>query len=79
MAFGVLIVDDSRLFLEAARDLLERKGLRVVGVTATSAGALRQAEELRLRLSWWTSCSEVRAGLSWPGAWPHTIGMAGRP
>ena len=47
MAFSVLIVDDSRLFLEAARDLLEREGLRVVGVAATSAEALRQAEELR--------------------------------
>ncbi|MCW2908641.1 MAG: response regulator [Actinomycetia bacterium] len=47
MAFGVLIVDDSRLFLEAARGLLEREGLRVVGVAATSAEALRQAEELR--------------------------------
>ena len=47
MAFGVLIVDDSRLFLEAARGLLEREGLRVVGVAATSAEALRQAEELQ--------------------------------
>ena len=46
-ALGVLIVDDSWLFLEAARDLLEREGLRVVGVAATSADALRQAEELR--------------------------------
>jgi DNA-binding NarL/FixJ family response regulator len=47
MAFSVLIVDDSRLFLEAARGLLEREGLRVVGVAATSAEALRRAEELR--------------------------------
>jgi DNA-binding NarL/FixJ family response regulator len=47
MAFGVLIVDDNRLFLEAARALLEREGLRVVGVAATSAEALRGAEELR--------------------------------
>jgi DNA-binding NarL/FixJ family response regulator len=47
MAFGVLIVDDSRLFLEAARGLLEQEGLRVVGVAATSAEALRQAEELQ--------------------------------
>src|SRR5437588_12768980 len=28
--------------------------------------------------SWWTSCSGVRAGLSLPGVWPHTSGMAGR-
>jgi DNA-binding NarL/FixJ family response regulator len=47
MAFGVLIVDDNRLFLEAARALLEREGLRVVGAAATSAEALRGAEELR--------------------------------
>src|SRR5207244_4763556 len=47
MAFGVLIVDDNRLFLEAACALLEREGLRVVGVAATSAEALRRAEELR--------------------------------
>jgi DNA-binding NarL/FixJ family response regulator len=46
-AFGVLIVDDNWLFLEAARDRLEREGLRVVGVAATSAEALRQVEELR--------------------------------
>jgi DNA-binding NarL/FixJ family response regulator len=42
-ALGVLIVDDNRLFLEAARDRLEREGLRVVGV----AEALRQVEDLR--------------------------------
>jgi DNA-binding NarL/FixJ family response regulator len=44
---GVLIVDDNWLFVEAARDRLEREGLRVVGVAATSAEALRRAEELR--------------------------------
>jgi DNA-binding NarL/FixJ family response regulator len=47
MAVGVLIVDDNQLFLEAARGLLERQGLRVVGVAATTAEALRRAEELR--------------------------------
>jgi DNA-binding NarL/FixJ family response regulator len=47
MAFGVLIVDDNRLFLEAARGLLEREGLRVLGVAATSTEALQRAEELR--------------------------------
>ena len=46
-ALGVLIVDDNWLFLEAARDRLEREGLRVVGVAATSAEALRRAEHLR--------------------------------
>jgi DNA-binding NarL/FixJ family response regulator len=47
VAFSVLIVDDNRLFLQAARVLLERQGLRVVGVAATSAEALRRAGELR--------------------------------
>ena len=46
-SLGVLIVDDNLLFLEAARDRLEHGGLRVVGVAATSAEALRRAEELR--------------------------------
>ena len=42
-----LIVDDNRPFLDAARVLLEREGLSVVGVASTSAEALRQAEALR--------------------------------
>ena len=46
-ALGVLIVDDNWLFLETARDRLEQGGLLVVGVAATSAEALRRAEELR--------------------------------
>ena len=47
MTLGVLIVDDNRPFLEAARVLLEREGMRVVGVAATSAQALRRAADLR--------------------------------
>jgi DNA-binding NarL/FixJ family response regulator len=47
MAFRVLIVDDNRQFLEAARGLLQREGLRVIGVAATSDEALRRAEELQ--------------------------------
>jgi CheY-like chemotaxis protein len=46
-ALGVLIVDDNWLFLETARDCLEREGLGVVGVATTSAEALRRTEELR--------------------------------
>ena len=46
MAFDVLIVDDSQLFLDAARDLLERQGLRIVGLASTSAEAMRQSAEL---------------------------------
>ena len=47
MAFRVLIVDDSRAFLEAAHVLLEREGLSVVGVASTAGEAIRQDEELR--------------------------------
>ena len=46
MTFSVLIVDDSRSFLDVGRDLLERQGVRVVGLASTSAEALRQSAEL---------------------------------
>ena len=42
-----LIVDDNQPFLDAARLLLEREGVAVVGVTTTSAEALRLEEGLR--------------------------------
>jgi DNA-binding NarL/FixJ family response regulator len=42
-----LIVDDNQRFLDAARLLLERQGIAVVGVAMTSTDALRLEEELR--------------------------------
>jgi DNA-binding NarL/FixJ family response regulator len=42
-----LIVDDSPRFLDAARGLLERQGIMVVGVASTSAEALQQVTQLR--------------------------------
>jgi DNA-binding NarL/FixJ family response regulator len=42
-----LIVDDNHHFLGAARLLLERQGVAVVGVATTSAEALLLEEELR--------------------------------
>jgi DNA-binding NarL/FixJ family response regulator len=42
-----LIVDDNRPFLAAARLLLEREGVAVVGVATTSAEALRLEDQLR--------------------------------
>lgn len=42
-----LIVDDSRRFAEAARILLERQGLRVVGVATTGTDALRLTRQVR--------------------------------
>lgn len=42
-----LIVDDSAHFVAAARGLLERQGVTIVGVASTSAGAQLSFEELR--------------------------------
>jgi DNA-binding NarL/FixJ family response regulator len=47
VALRSLIVDDDVYFLQAARDLLERQGMVVVGVASTADEALRRAEELR--------------------------------
>jgi DNA-binding NarL/FixJ family response regulator len=47
MTIRCLIVDDSARYLEAARTLLEREGLAVVGVVSTSEEALRNAQELQ--------------------------------
>jgi DNA-binding NarL/FixJ family response regulator len=41
-----LLVDDSARFLEAARTLLERGGVQVVGVASTGAEAIARALEL---------------------------------
>jgi two-component system nitrate/nitrite response regulator NarL len=46
MSTRCLLVDDSARFLEAARTLLERDGIRVVGVARTGAEALARALEL---------------------------------
>ena len=43
----LLLVDDSPHFVQAARGLLERQGLTVVGVAAHGSEALRQAQALR--------------------------------
>lgn len=47
MALRLLIVDDNAYFLEAARDLLEREGLAVVGVASTGDEAVERVEALR--------------------------------
>jgi DNA-binding NarL/FixJ family response regulator len=41
------IIDDNRRFLDAARALLEREGITVVGVASSAAEALQRAEELQ--------------------------------
>jgi DNA-binding NarL/FixJ family response regulator len=43
----LLIVDDNEDFLDAARTLLEREGMNVVGVAMTGAEALSQVAALR--------------------------------
>ncbi len=47
MTLRCLIVDDSPRFLAAARGLLERQGVVVVGVASTGAEAVERATELR--------------------------------
>jgi DNA-binding NarL/FixJ family response regulator len=47
MSTRCLIVDDSPRFLAAARILLERQGVAVVGVASTGAEALDRAGRLR--------------------------------
>ncbi|TDB76198.1 response regulator [Micromonospora sp. KC723] len=42
-----MIVDDSPWFLDAARVLLDREGVTVVGVASNGVEALRRVEELR--------------------------------
>jgi DNA-binding NarL/FixJ family response regulator len=42
-----LIVDDSRQFIDAARGLLERQGLRVVGVATNGSDAMQLAQQLQ--------------------------------
>lgn len=46
VALSVLIVDDSALFRDVARRLLEREGMQVVGTASTVAEAVAQAEAL---------------------------------
>jgi DNA-binding NarL/FixJ family response regulator len=47
MRLRCLLVDDNDAFLEAARVLLRREGLSVVGVASNTAEALRQARALQ--------------------------------
>ncbi len=47
MSLRSLIVDDNGHFLVAARNLLQREGIEVVGVAANGAEALELAEGLR--------------------------------
>jgi DNA-binding NarL/FixJ family response regulator len=42
-----LIVDDSRRFVDAARCVLQREGITVVGVASTAAEAVQGARELQ--------------------------------
>ena len=47
MTLRCLIIDDSQCFLDAARSLLERQGMVIVGVASSTAEALQHVEELR--------------------------------
>jgi DNA-binding NarL/FixJ family response regulator len=47
MPMRCLIVDDNQMFLQAARVLLEREGMTIVGLASNSTEALGKAEILR--------------------------------
>jgi DNA-binding NarL/FixJ family response regulator len=47
MPVRCLLVDDNQDFLRAARDLLERQGISVVGLASTGAQAYRSCSELK--------------------------------
>src|SRR5437764_9783849 len=47
MTLRCLLVEDSHRFLDAARGLLERQGVMVVGVASSAAEAVERATELR--------------------------------
>jgi two-component system, NarL family, nitrate/nitrite response regulator NarL len=47
VALRCLIVDDNAGFLTAARELLDRQGVDVVGLASTGSEALQRAHELR--------------------------------
>ena len=47
MALRLLLVDDNRRFLDAARDVLEREGIDVVGTASTSTETLLLVDELQ--------------------------------
>jgi DNA-binding NarL/FixJ family response regulator len=42
-----LIVDDNKRFLVAARELLEREGINVVGIASTTGEAIERGAQLR--------------------------------
>jgi DNA-binding NarL/FixJ family response regulator len=47
VALRIVIVDDNRHFLDAARNVLQQEGFDVVGVASTCAEALEVAGQLR--------------------------------
>ena len=71
MTLRCLIVDDSPRFLDAARGLLERQGLMVVGVASTSTQALQQATQLQPDIALLDIDLAGEAALTWPGDCPR--------
>ena len=74
VTLSVLIVDDSRSFLDAVRDLLERQGVRIVGLVSSSAEALRQAAELHPEVILIDITLAGESGSTSPGSWPCSAG-----
>jgi len=74
-----LIVDDSQRFLEAARGLLERQGITVVGVASNSAEALQQAQQLRPDVTLLDIDLGGESGLELARRLQHAAGLAPAP
>jgi CheY-like chemotaxis protein len=74
-----LIVDDSQRFLEAARGLLERQGITVVGVASNSAEALQRAEQLRPDVTLLDIDLGGESGLELARRLQHAAGLAPAP
>ena len=77
VTFSVLIVDDSRSFLDVGRDLLERQGVRVVALPLPQLRRSGSHRSCTRRSFSSTSRSRVRADSTSPGGW--LSGAGARP
>jgi DNA-binding NarL/FixJ family response regulator len=78
MPLRLLIVDDSTHFLDAARTLLEREGLRVVATASTGADAVRCAWTVRPDVTLVDVDLGEESGLDLVRRLDETAGAAGR-
>jgi DNA-binding NarL/FixJ family response regulator len=68
-----LVVDDNQYFLDAARVLLEREGMAILGVATTSAEALRLADDVHPDVVLVDICLGAESGLALAGRLDGTV------